>query len=59
MLKLLCPPAEALKHAEQAEVILGPVPRQLLQAAPRLRWVQATSSGESIPTCTPSYATAR
>ena len=38
-------PAEALKHAEQAEVILGPVPRQLFQAAPRLRWVQATSSG--------------
>ena len=37
-------PAEALKHAEQAEVILGPVPRQLFQA-PRLRWVQATSSG--------------
>jgi phosphoglycerate dehydrogenase-like enzyme len=38
-------PAEALKHAENAEVILGPVPRQLFQAAPRLRWVQATSSG--------------
>ena len=38
-------PAEALKHAAQTEVILGPVPRQLFQAAPRLRWVQATSSG--------------
>jgi len=38
-------PAEAPKHAEDAEVILGPVPRQLFQAAPRLRWVQATSSG--------------
>ncbi|HEY7491508.1 MAG TPA: D-2-hydroxyacid dehydrogenase [Candidatus Tectomicrobia bacterium] len=38
-------PAEAPKHAADAEVILGPVPRQLLQAAPRLRWVQATSSG--------------
>ena len=38
-------PAEALKHAAQAEVILGPVPRELFQAAPRLRWVQATSSG--------------
>jgi phosphoglycerate dehydrogenase-like enzyme len=38
-------PAAALQHAAQAEVILGPVPRQLFQAAPRLRWVQATSSG--------------
>jgi len=38
-------PAEALQHAAQTEVILGPVPRELLQAAPRLRWVQATSSG--------------
>ena len=38
-------PAEALQHAEQTEVILGPVPLQLFQAAPRLRWVQATSSG--------------
>jgi len=37
--------AEAPKHAEQAEVILGSVPRELFQAAPRLRWVQATSSG--------------
>ena len=38
-------PAEAPTHAAQVEVILGPVPRELLQAAPRLRWVQATSSG--------------
>jgi phosphoglycerate dehydrogenase-like enzyme len=38
-------PAEAPKHAEQAEVILGPVPHELFQVAPRLRWVQATSSG--------------
>jgi phosphoglycerate dehydrogenase-like enzyme len=38
-------PAEALQHAEQTEVILGPVPPQLFKAAPRLRWVQATSSG--------------
>jgi len=38
-------PAEAPKHAEEAEVILGPVSLQLMQAAPRLRWVQATSSG--------------
>ena len=38
-------PAEAPKHAEQTEVILGPVPREIFQAAPRLRWVQATSSG--------------
>jgi phosphoglycerate dehydrogenase-like enzyme len=38
-------PAEALTHAAQTEVILGPVPRELFQAAPRLRWVQATSSG--------------
>jgi phosphoglycerate dehydrogenase-like enzyme len=38
-------PTEALQHAEQTEVILGPVPLQLFQAAPRLRWVQATSSG--------------
>ena len=38
-------PAEALTHAAEAEVILGPVPYKLFQAAPRLRWVQATSSG--------------
>jgi len=37
--------AEAPTHAAQAEVILGGVPRQLFQAAPRLRWVHATSSG--------------
>jgi phosphoglycerate dehydrogenase-like enzyme len=38
-------PIEAPTHAAQAEVILGAVPRQLFQAAPRLRWVHATSSG--------------
>jgi phosphoglycerate dehydrogenase-like enzyme len=38
-------PAEAYKHAEDAEVILGSVPRTLFQSAPKLRWVQATSSG--------------
>jgi phosphoglycerate dehydrogenase-like enzyme len=38
-------PAEALTHAAQAEVILGAVPYKLFQAAPRLHWVQATSSG--------------
>jgi phosphoglycerate dehydrogenase-like enzyme len=38
-------PAEALTHAAEAEVILGPVPYKLFQAAPSLRWVQATSSG--------------
>jgi phosphoglycerate dehydrogenase-like enzyme len=38
-------PAEAPSHAAQAEVILGPVPLRLFQAAPRLRWVHATSSG--------------
>jgi D-2-hydroxyacid dehydrogenase (NADP+) len=37
--------AEAPAHAAQAEVILGSVPRELFQAAPRLRWAQATSSG--------------
>ena len=37
--------AEAPRHAAQAEVILGGVPRELFQAAPRLRWAQATSSG--------------
>jgi phosphoglycerate dehydrogenase-like enzyme len=37
--------AEAPAHAAQAEVILGGVPRQLFHAAPRLRWVHATSSG--------------
>lgn len=36
---------EAPQHAAQAEVILGFVSPQLFQAAPRLRWVQATSSG--------------
>ena len=50
-------PAEALKHAEQAEVILGPVPRQLLQAAPGCGGYKPPLR-ESIPTCTPSYATA-
>src|SRR4029450_2041342 len=38
-------PAGALQPSDQTEVILGPVPLQLFQAAPRLRWVQATSSG--------------
>jgi D-2-hydroxyacid dehydrogenase (NADP+) len=38
-------PAEAITHAAQAEVILGAVPHELFQAAPKLRWVQATSSG--------------
>ncbi len=37
--------AEAITHAAQAEVILGAVPPALFQAAPKLRWVQATSSG--------------
>lgn len=37
--------AEAITHAAQAEVILGGVPPELFQAAPKLRWVQATSSG--------------
>ncbi|MGE3538154.1 MAG: D-2-hydroxyacid dehydrogenase [Candidatus Tectimicrobiota bacterium] len=37
--------AGALTHAAETEVILGPVPPPLFQAAPRLRWVQATSSG--------------
>jgi phosphoglycerate dehydrogenase-like enzyme len=42
---IVTPPAEAISHAAPAEVILGPVPRELFQAAPKLRWVQATSSG--------------
>ena len=37
--------AEAPTHAAQAEVILGGVPRALFHAAPKLRWVHATSSG--------------
>jgi phosphoglycerate dehydrogenase-like enzyme len=49
--------AEAPKHAADTEVILGPVPRQLFQAAPRLRWVQATSSGVD-PYMYPNYAIA-
>lgn len=36
---------EAHEHAADAEVILGFVPPTLFQAAPKLRWVQATSSG--------------
>ncbi len=36
---------EAGKHAANADVILGGVPLALFQAAPKLRWVQATSSG--------------
>ena len=42
---VLTTPAEAYEHAEDAEVILGLVPRSLFRAAPKLRWVQATSSG--------------
>lgn len=37
--------AEAHEHAKDAEVILGFVPRSLFEAAPKLRWAQATSSG--------------
>jgi phosphoglycerate dehydrogenase-like enzyme len=37
--------AEAPAHAAQAEVVLGGMPRELFRAAPKLRWVQATSSG--------------
>jgi phosphoglycerate dehydrogenase-like enzyme len=37
--------AEAIKHAADADVILGGVPLELFKAAPKLRWVQATSSG--------------
>ena len=36
---------EAHEHAEDAEVILGFVPPSLFEAAPKLRWAQATSSG--------------
>jgi phosphoglycerate dehydrogenase-like enzyme len=36
---------EAHEHAADAEVVLGFVPPTLFQAAPKLRWVQATSSG--------------
>lgn len=35
----------ALQHAADADVILGGVPLELFKAAPKLRWVQATSSG--------------
>lgn len=35
----------AHEHAEDAEVILGFVPPQLFQAAPKLRWVHAIASG--------------
>ena len=35
----------AHEHAEDAEVILGFVPPELFQAAPRLRWVHAIASG--------------
>lgn len=37
--------AEVLQHAAETEVVLGFVSRQFFQAAPKLRWVQATSSG--------------
>jgi phosphoglycerate dehydrogenase-like enzyme len=36
---------EAHEHAADAEVILGFVPHSLFEAAPKLRWAQATSSG--------------
>ena len=35
----------AHEHAQQADVILGFVPRELFQAAPGLRWVHAIASG--------------
>lgn len=35
----------AMQHAANADVILGGVPLELFKAAPKLRWVQATSSG--------------
>lgn len=37
--------AEAITQAADAEVILGPVSPKMFEAAPKLRWVQATSSG--------------
>ena len=36
---------EAHRHAEDAEVILGFVPKSLFVAAPSLRWIQSISSG--------------
>ena len=36
---------EALPHAGQADIVLGLVPKVLLDAAPNLRWVHATASG--------------
>ncbi len=36
---------EAHLHAEDAEVILGLVPKSLFVAAPSLRWIQSISSG--------------
>ncbi len=39
------PQRRAHEQAEDADVILGFVPRELFQAAPRLRWVHAIASG--------------
>ncbi len=38
-------PRLAHEHAEHADVILGFVPPELFQAAPKLRWVHAIASG--------------
>lgn len=42
---IVTPPEDASKHAAEAEVIFGIVPRSLFLAAPKLRWVHAIASG--------------
>ena len=42
---VVCEMRDAHAHADDADVILGFVPRELFQAAPRLRWVHAIASG--------------
>ena len=42
---IVCPQHEAPEMAGDVEVILGLVPPELFQAAPKLRWVHAIASG--------------
>ena len=42
---IVCPIKEAIEHAADAEVIFGFLPKNLFDAAPKLRWVHAIASG--------------
>jgi phosphoglycerate dehydrogenase-like enzyme len=42
---VVCDLNQAMEEAGDAEIIFGPAPRRLFQAAPNLKWVQAIASG--------------